>query len=85
MNRPSKFGPPPQPRLSFEPLRHWLMQRLGHDAFNRLDVERKFGVPAQTTLNWERQGVPLFNADRLLIRLGAHPSEVWGDEYWDAA
>jgi hypothetical protein len=61
------------------------MQRLGHDAFNRLDVERKFGVPAQTTLNWERQGVPLFNADRLLIRLGAHPSEVWGDEYWDAA
>jgi hypothetical protein len=85
MKSPSRFGPAPQPRLSFEPLRHWLAQRLGQDQFNRLDVERKTGIRCETTRNWERNGVPLFNADRLVVSLGAHPCEVWGDDYWNAA
>lgn len=42
-------------------------------------------VPAATQqafARWRRKGVDVFVADRHCVRRGAHPSEVYGDDWW---
>lgn len=36
------------------------------------------------TSRLHREGLTLTMADRLSIRLGHHPANVWGDAWWDA-
>jgi hypothetical protein len=43
-------------------------------------------VPAstqQTFARWRRNGVDVFVADRHCVRRGAHPSEVYGSEWFE--
>ena len=41
-------------------------------------------VNESTIQTWQRQGIPLLTADKIVISIGAHPYIVWGDAYWNA-
>lgn len=48
-------------------------------------IANEIGFCPSTPLAWWRRGdLPLDSADRAAVALGYHPSEVWGDAYWQA-
>jgi len=32
---------------------------------------------------WHQTGIPMWTADRLAIKLGAHPADIWPKEWWE--
>lgn len=46
-------------------------------------IARMCGVGEDTVQSWKRRGMDDRRADRVATALGAHPSDVWPDE-WDA-
>lgn len=68
---------PAQPRLPLEDLLRLV---------NTFDaVASRVGVAKKTVYRWrEEGGVPLNAADRAAVRLGFHPSDVWGQAWWEA-
>lgn len=62
-------------RLPFAPLVEFL------GAESAAEVARIFDWHRKTVYDRERDGVRWDEADRLAVRLGAHPYEVWGDAW----
>jgi hypothetical protein len=53
---------------------------------NKSHLSDQFGIDRKTIANWERDGgVPDQMADHVAIRLGVHPSAIWGDEWFKLA
>lgn len=44
--------------------------------------ERYEAVPAKTKSRWRAEGIELYNADKWAIRLGYHPIEIWGQDFY---
>ena len=40
-------------------------------------IALRCGVSRQTATRWRNEGIPLFAADKLAIRLGVHPLIIW--------
>lgn len=49
------------------------------------DVEfaAAIGITRDKARLYRRKGIPFYEADALCIRLGFHPSLIWGEEYWN--
>lgn len=47
-----------------------------------LQDERHGAVPARTKSRWRAEGIELYNADTWAIRLGYHPIEIWGQDFY---
>jgi phage terminase Nu1 subunit (DNA packaging protein) len=46
---------------------------------NNSELARRTGYALRTIQRWSTDGIPLYSADRLAIRLGVHPSTIWTD------
>jgi lambda repressor-like predicted transcriptional regulator len=56
------------------------------DAASQRELSETCGVSHDTVYHWIRNGgVPEPQADRIAIRLGVHPSAIWGDEWFALA
>lgn len=86
---------PPADRLPAAPLiaRYgptWAWHRQPHSArFGEYvaslePLADRLGVASTTIEKWQRRGLRLNAAEDLAARLGFHPAEVWGDDYWRA-
>lgn len=38
-----------------------------------------WGVSKMNVYRWQRSGIPWYQADRISIRIGRHPAELWPD------
>jgi len=66
-----------QHRLPVDPL----FRFVGTDS--RRELAKAIDVAASTIHNWiESGGVPDLNADVAAIKLGVHPSAIWGDTWF---
>lgn len=52
---------------------------------NLLVLAAALGSDTATLYRYRNQGVPVFTADRLAVKLGMHPCQVWPDWYQVAA
>jgi DNA-binding XRE family transcriptional regulator len=43
------------------------------------------GVRDETIVDWTKKGVPEVTADNITIKLGVHPSAIWGDAWFALA
>lgn len=48
-----------------------------------IDFADQIGVKRDRLRAWRKRGIGFYDADVLCIRLGYHPSLVWGEEYWN--
>lgn len=57
------------------------MQRFDIDALNLsvAEIARRTGFTTRTVHRWRHTGIPLFSADRVAIRLGYHPANIWSN------
>lgn len=83
----------PQPRLPAEPLREYLLSRIPLIAADTAalyevaenTVRRRYGIDVRTWRHiFERDYVFMKYADDICGRLGKHPCELWGDEWFTA-
>ena len=73
-------GPKPQQRLAAAPL---LALAGNRDGQRNLFLRRKrFRLKVRAVYRFIRDGLTWTMADRLAIRLGYHPAEIWGHEWW---
>lgn len=63
-------------RLSVEPL----IARLPEE--HRTDPGRYLNVGGSTWKRYVALGLNTDQADRLAVRIGLHPYDVWGDDFW---
>lgn len=50
------------------------------------DLARRLGVSLRSVYRWRRSGrVILDTGEHIADRIGRHPVEIWGDDYWAAA
>lgn len=64
-----------EPRLPFAPLERAIMAHYGQLS----------GVMSGTSVHrYRRVGITLSRADEWACRLGYHPADLWGDEWWSA-
>jgi len=68
------------------------MPRLPFDVFeaaadqpSMLALSRATGKATRALYDYRLKGVPLFMADRLAVKIGMHPAEIWVDWYQVAA
>jgi transcriptional regulator with XRE-family HTH domain len=50
------------------------------------DTASLCGVSRVTVYRWRRgesASIAVHDADRIAIRLGMHPAQLWGDDWWD--
>ena len=66
-------------RLPLAPLERILAAGCASGAARALDVN-----PRQI-YRWRRTGVSWAQADELAVRVGVHPSAVWGAAWWSTA
>ena len=56
------------------------------DVASQRELAETCGVSHDTVYHWTRNGgVPETQADRIAIRLGVHPSAIWGDAWFALA
>lgn len=67
-----------QPVLSFQPI----VDRLRDPDHNDSDFALAIGVTRDTLRHYMERGIRFYAADRLVTRLGYHPSHFWPDDYW---
>ena len=68
-----------QPRIPWGPLEVFLT---GSGQTNTDNLHRGTGVKAKTFNNWREQGwLRMYRADEVAVKLGCHPSQIWGDWY----
>ena len=51
------------------------------NAINLCELARRTKYSVRTLHRWKHTGIPLYAADRIAIRLGVHPSQIWTDWY----
>jgi len=73
-------GPKPQQRLAAAPLLALAGCRDGQR--NIVHLARCADVRTSEVYRFIRDGLTWTMADRLAIRLGYHPAEIWGHEWW---
>jgi hypothetical protein len=75
----SVVSQPKQPRLPIQPLLDVLARR-GVSPWSQEAVAYNGGAWGKAM----RDGVvPIFTADKLAVRLGLHPAQVWGQAFYD--
>ena len=51
---------------------------------SRLERDGRLTAVSNRCLNrWTREGIELYNADRTCIKLGYHPTEIWGNQFYE--
>lgn len=68
----------PQPVLPFNPIERFF----GRPEYSDTDLAVVIGVERTSIERWRRKGIRFYVADKLVTRLGYHPSYFWPDEYW---
>lgn len=48
-------------------------------------VAHVMGTTVRSVHRWVEHGLSWSKADRLAVKAGFHPAELWGDVWWDAA
>ena len=81
---------PPILKLPFGPLQSILRRRWEGHAEDYRKVEfcvaamaEQLATDRRMIYRWQETGVPWPTADRLAVLIGLHPSEVWGDAWWE--
>lgn len=64
--------------LSFQPV----IDRLRDPDSSDSDFAVALGVSRDVVRKWTNKGIRFYAADRLVTRLGYHPSYFWPDDYW---
>lgn len=59
-----------------------LYESFGTNRPSERELADILGVERQTLRRWKETGVPLLKADRLACKLGMHPAEIWGEDWW---
>jgi hypothetical protein len=44
--------------------------------------ERHFAINTNVISKWRRFGIDIYNADEWCVKLGYHPSEIWGQDFY---
>lgn len=70
----SSFSLPPAPLLSM-----W------EEGTSNTVVAEACGTTRNAVRRWHENGVHPVVADRVCARLGLHPADVWGDDWWRIA
>ena len=70
-------------RVSYDPLYEWVKRELRLPEPSQREVGRLLGVDAHAPRRWAENGIPLWNADRLACKLGLHPTEIWGQAFYE--
>ena len=68
-------------RLPIRPLLDWIDAQAGEPVPLR-QVADILGVHNKQVHRWTRLDLCLDHADRAAIRLGVHPTAIWGDQFW---
>ena len=68
-----------QHRLNCEDLRRFT------GATTQTQLAQIVGVRDATIVDWTTKGVPEATADNIAIKLGVHPSAIWGDAWFALA
>jgi hypothetical protein len=68
-----------QHRLNCEDLRRFT------GATTQTQLAQIVGVRDETIVDWAKKGVPEVTADNIAIKLGVHPSAIWGDAWFALA
>lgn len=82
-------GKPRRPgvRVPVEPLMDMYSPEVdsGHIRHGVAHVERILGLGKSQLHQWRRKGgIILDTADKIAVRAGMHPAEIWGRAWWDA-
>ena len=70
-------------RLPYAGLVRWVAARYNLEHTGYRTIARTIGMSTNTMLMWDKTGVPVWTADRLAVKLGAHPADIWPDEWWN--
>lgn len=70
----STLGRPTETRFDFSPLDHG----------TTVVVAARLDVSERSVIRWRQTGVPFHSAEKVAIRDGRHPLELWPD-YYDPA
>jgi DNA-binding XRE family transcriptional regulator len=68
-----------QHRLNYEDLRRFT------GATTQTQLAQILGARDATIVDWKTKGVPEVTADNIAIKLGVHPSAIWGDAWFALA
>lgn len=78
-----------QYRFPFEPIEHalagsdhWSRQHGGYDCLDGVMnsyIAERTGINRGQIIRYKREGLTVDAADRIAIRLGFHPAELWPD------
>lgn len=50
----------------------------------RLQLDGRSGAVANSLLSkWRKSGMDVYNADRWAVKLGYHPFEIWGSDFYE--
>lgn len=74
---------PKEPRVPYAGLVRWLTARYGLEQNGYRTIAKTIGMSERNMKNWHHHGIPLFSADKLAVKLGAHPADIWPDEWWN--
>lgn len=51
---------------------------------NDREFAASLGITRYVFQNWrQHNGIKFYDADKIAIKTGHHPSYFWGDDYWD--
>lgn len=67
--------------LPFDPIYSYFMRPEYTDS----DLAVAIGVERTAVQRWLKQGIRFYVADKLVTRLGYHPSYFWPEEYWQVS
>lgn len=70
-------------RLPYAGLVRWVAARYDLEHTGYRTIARTIGMSTNTMLMWDKTGVPLWTADKLAVKLGAHPADIWPEEWWN--
>jgi hypothetical protein len=79
------------PRLPYAPLEEYVLARHKpppdhtYAELGAGGIGEVLGVDATVVRRWKRNGnVRLYDADKIAVTLGQHPSAIWGELWWAA-
>ena len=71
-----------EPRLPYAGLVEWLALNNDMDQTGFRSVAKLTGQSVRCLVEWKSTGIPMFSGDKLAIRLGTHPGNIWPEEWW---
>lgn len=56
----------------------------GNQLVRRLQLDGRGGAVASNVLaKWRKNGMDVYHADRWAVKLGYHPFEIWGSDFYE--